>query len=181
MYRSRYGEPNDCPKSAQLQQMVLEDLRVSASYMKCHRAKGKAIENTIGNAEYSYIQLASYFERLKATNPDTVTAIETELDDLDQTCFLYAFLSFGASIHGFRHVRPVLIVDGTHLSGKYKGVLLTASGQDANFQVYHLSMFHMVVFLLSTTGARTHGRCYLYNYIARPYVQSTNTPDWCTR
>ncbi|CAN6893768.1 unnamed protein product, partial [Brassica oleracea] len=31
-------------------------------------------------------------------------------------------------------VRPVLIVDGTHLSGKYKGVLLTASGQDANFQ-----------------------------------------------
>ncbi|CAN7045200.1 unnamed protein product, partial [Brassica oleracea var. botrytis] len=45
--------------------MVLEDLRVSASYMKCHRAKGKAIEDTIGNAEDSYLQFASYFERLK--------------------------------------------------------------------------------------------------------------------
>jgi len=31
-----------------------------------------------------------------------------------------------------------LVVDGTHLKGKYKGVLLTASGQDANFQVYPL-------------------------------------------
>ncbi|XP_033148321.1 uncharacterized protein LOC117134265 [Brassica rapa] len=139
VYRSRYGEPNVGPKSAQLQQMVLEDLRVSASYMKCHRAKGKAIENTIGNPEESYLDIASYFERLKATNPDTVTAIETELDNLNQTRFLYAFLSFGASIHGFRRVRPVLIIDGTHLSGKYKGVLLTASGQDGNFQVFPLA------------------------------------------
>ena len=101
--------------------------------MKCHRAKGKATESITGNAEDSYLELASYFERLKATNPGTVTAIETELDDFGQTRFLYAFLSFRASIRGFRRVRPVLIVDGTHLSGKYKGVLLTASGQDANF------------------------------------------------
>ena len=135
VYRSRYGEPTLGPKSAQLQEMVLEDLRVSASYMKCHRAKGKATESITGNAEDSYLELASYFERLKATNPGTVTAIEAELDDFGQTRFLYAFLSFGASIRGFRRVRPVLIVDGTHLSGKYKGVLLTASGQDANFQV----------------------------------------------
>ncbi|RID49827.1 hypothetical protein BRARA_H00600 [Brassica rapa] len=101
IYRSRYGEPNEGPKAPQLQQLVLEDLRVSASYMKCHRAKGQAV--------------------------DTASR------------FLYAFLSFGASIQGFRRVRPVLIIDGTHLTGKYKGVLLTASGQDANFQGFPLA------------------------------------------
>ena len=33
----------------------------------------------------------------------------------------------------------MLIVDGTHLGGKYKGVLLTTSGQDANFQIFPLA------------------------------------------
>lgn len=139
IYRSCYGEPNEGPKAAQIQQLVLEDLGVSASYMKCHRPEEQAVDNAVGNTEDSYLNLADYFERLKNTNPGTVTAIETELDDFGQSRFLYAFLSFGASIQGFRRVRPVLIVDGTHLSGKYKGVLLTASGQDANFQVFPLA------------------------------------------
>ncbi|CAN6995710.1 unnamed protein product, partial [Brassica rapa subsp. trilocularis] len=43
IYRSRYTEPNNGPKSLQLQQMLLEDLRIDASYMKCHRAKGQAV------------------------------------------------------------------------------------------------------------------------------------------
>lgn len=139
VYRSRYGEPNDGPKAAQLQQLILEDLRVSASYMNCHRAKEHAIDITVGKAEDSYLNLAAYFERLKHTNPRTVTAIETELHAFGDSRFLYAFLSFGASIQGFCRLRPVLIIDGTHFSGKYKGVLLTASGQDANFQVFPLA------------------------------------------
>lgn len=139
IYRSKYCDVADAPKALQLQQLVLEDLRVSASYMKCHRAKGVALDITHGNAEDSYLNIAGYFDRLKATNPGTVTAIETELDDNGDTRFLYAFLSFGASIQGFRRLRPVLIIDGTHLSGKYKGVLLTASGQDGNFQVFPLA------------------------------------------
>ncbi|KAL0699145.1 hypothetical protein Bca4012_055267 [Brassica carinata] len=139
IYRSKYGDPTDAPKAAQLQTLVLEDLRVSASYMKCHRAKEIALDVTHGNAEDSYLNIADYFERLKSTNPGTITAIETELDDCGNTRFLYAFLAFGASIQGFRRLRPVLVIDGTHLSGKYKGVLLTASGQDGNFQVFPLA------------------------------------------
>ena len=119
----------------QLQLLLLEDLRISASCMKCHRAKGQAIDDTVGNAEDSFLNLESYFERLKATNPGTVTAIDTEQDIEGNT----RFLSFAASIQGFRCLRHVLIIDGTHLSGKYKGVLLTARGQDANFQVFPLA------------------------------------------
>ncbi|KAL0898656.1 hypothetical protein Bca101_082617 [Brassica carinata] len=139
IYRSKYGDPTDAPKAVQLQQLVLEDLRVSASYMKCHRAKGIALDITHGNAEDSYLHIAGYFDRLVATNPGTVTDIQTELDVEGNTRFLYAFLSFGVSIQGFRRLRPVLIIDGTHLSGNYKGVLLTASGQDGNFQVFPLA------------------------------------------
>ena len=80
VYRSRYTEPTNGPKSLQLQQMILEDLRIDASYMKCHRAKEQAVDNTVGNAEDSFLNIASYFQRLKATNPGTVTAIETEPD-----------------------------------------------------------------------------------------------------
>ncbi|XP_018473818.1 uncharacterized protein LOC108845046 [Raphanus sativus] len=91
--------------------MVLEDLRVTSSYMKCYRAKEKAI----------------------------VADLETEVDDDGDERFLYLFLAFGASIAGFKHLRRVLVIDGTHLGGKYKGVLLTASGQDANFQIFPLA------------------------------------------
>ena len=127
IYRSRYTEPINGPKSLQLQQM------------KCPRTKEQAVDNTVGNAEDSFLNIASYFERLKATNPGTVTAIETEPDIEGNTRFLYGFLAFGASIQGFRRLRKVLIIDGTHLSWKYKGVLLTASGQDGNFQVFPLA------------------------------------------
>ncbi|CAN7042064.1 unnamed protein product, partial [Brassica oleracea var. botrytis] len=53
--------------------------------------------------------------------------------------FLYLFLVFGASIDGFKKLDRVLVIDGTHLGGKYKGVLLTASGHDANFQIFPLA------------------------------------------
>ena len=52
---------------------------------------------------------------------------------------MYLFLAFGASIAGFKKLRHVLVIDGTHLGGKYKGVLLTAIGQDANFQIFPLA------------------------------------------
>lgn len=84
--------------------------------MKCHRAKEQTIDETVGNTEDSFVNLESYFEPLKTTNPETVTAIETEVDIEGHTRFLFAFLFFGASIHGFRRLRPVLIIDGTHLS-----------------------------------------------------------------
>ncbi|CAA7035627.1 unnamed protein product [Microthlaspi erraticum] len=81
---------------------------------------------------------ATQLQRMLA-NPGTVTDIETELDVDGNKRFLYAFLSFGASITGFSRLRRVVVVDGTHLLGKYKGVLLTAVGQDANFQVFPLA------------------------------------------
>nr|VDC99373.1 unnamed protein product [Brassica oleracea] len=53
--------------------------------------------------------------------------------------FKYLFLSFGASIKGFKYQRRVIVVDGTHLSGKYGGTMLVAARQDGNFQIFPLA------------------------------------------
>lgn len=37
-------------------------------------------------------------------------------------------------------MRKVVIVDGTHLRGKFAGSLLTASSQDGNYQVFPLAV-----------------------------------------
>ncbi|KAH0632912.1 hypothetical protein KY284_035698 [Solanum tuberosum] len=48
----------------------------------------------------------------------------------DSHRFMYYFLAFGACIKGFAHMRKVIAVDGTHLHGKYEGVLLSIVAQD---------------------------------------------------
>ncbi|XP_023644467.1 uncharacterized protein LOC111832392 [Capsella rubella] len=120
VYKSKFSDPTKGPAPLDLQQMVLEDLRVSASYSKCWRAKGKAEEDLFAN-------------------PGTITYTKTEFEDDGSERFLYLFLAFGASIQGFRNLRRGLVVDGTRLTEKFKGVLLTVSGQDANFQVFPLA------------------------------------------
>ena len=54
--------------------------------------------------------------------------------------FKYMFLAMAASIMGFEYMRKVVVVDGTHLRGKYVGCLLTASSQDGNYQVFALAI-----------------------------------------
>ncbi|XP_048599899.1 uncharacterized protein LOC125580012 [Brassica napus] len=107
--------------------------------MKCYRAKEKAVIDIHGSEEDSYLKLPEYLHMLKLANPGTMADIETEVDEDGDEWFLYLFLAFGASIQGFKKLRVVLVVDGTHLGGKYKGVMLTASGQDANFQIFPLA------------------------------------------
>ncbi|XP_048613127.1 uncharacterized protein LOC125587050 [Brassica napus] len=139
VYKSRFGEHNRNPKAKDLQRLVLEDLRLSTSYMKCYRAIDIATSEVTGTDEESFLKLPEYLYMLKLANPGTIADLETEVDDDGDERFLYLFLAFGASIEGFKKLRHVLVIDGTHLSGKYKGVLLTASGQDANFQVFPLA------------------------------------------
>ncbi|KAG7552214.1 MULE transposase domain [Arabidopsis thaliana x Arabidopsis arenosa] len=139
VYKAKYSKIAQGPVPMDLQQMVLEDLRVTATYSTCWRAREKAVEELFGTDDDSYKALEEYLYVLKLANPGTVTDIKTEAEENGCQRFLYMFLAFGASIEGFRHLRRVVVVDGTHLTGKYKGVLLTASGQDANFQVFPLA------------------------------------------
>ncbi|XP_022547787.1 uncharacterized protein LOC111200747 [Brassica napus] len=84
----------------------------------------------------SYKMLPQYLHVLKLANPGTITDIKTELDKEGKSRFLYAFMSLKACIDGWQHLRKVLVVDGTHMFAKYKRVLLSGSGQDADRRIF---------------------------------------------
>lgn len=46
-----------------------------------------------------------------------------------------AFFCLGACVRAFQYCAPVLCIDGTFLTGKYKGQILSAIGVDCNNQV----------------------------------------------
>jgi hypothetical protein len=43
----------------------------------------------------------------------------------------HVFWCFPQCVTGFTHCRPIIIVDGTFLTGKYKGTLMIAVGMTA--------------------------------------------------
>lgn len=53
--------------------------------------------------------------------------------------FRYLFFALAASIKGYAYMRKVVVIDGTHIKGKYAGCLLTASAQDGNYQIFPLA------------------------------------------
>lgn len=110
------------------------------TYKRAWLAKQKAIKLIYGDWEGSYEQLPKYMQALKESNPGTV--VEWRL--LECTVpgthvFQRVFWAFKPCIDGFRHCRPLITIDGTHLYGKYKGTLLIAMGTDANFQLFPLA------------------------------------------
>ncbi|XP_015971234.1 uncharacterized protein LOC107494713 [Arachis duranensis] len=72
------------------------------SYKKVWHTKQKAIARIFGDWDESYDQLRRYFNALQAFVPE------------------------------FRHCKPLVSVDGTHLYGKYAGTLLMGIAQDGN-------------------------------------------------
>ena len=65
----------------------------------------------------------------------TCTALEMD----DSGHFKFCFMAFGASIEGWKYCRPIIFVDGTFLKCKFGGILLTASSQDGNNQIFPLA------------------------------------------
>ncbi|CAA7054277.1 unnamed protein product [Microthlaspi erraticum] len=95
------------------------------NYTTAYRSLRAAHEYVRGTPEDGYANLASYLHRTKEANPGTITDLVR--DKLDR--FKYCFISFRACMVGFQYCRRVVIVDGTHLTGKYGGTLLVAAGQ----------------------------------------------------
>lgn len=108
---------------------------LEVDYWKARRTLREAMKLVRGTPENGYAELPEYLYRIRRANPGTFTRLE--VDDLDR--FKYVFVAFGASIHGFRFMRKVVVVDGTFLKGQYKGTLLMATTQDGNFNIFPLA------------------------------------------
>ena len=139
LMRSKYERLQAGPRASELPEMLRSEFLFTATYWKCWKAKELATVAAQGTEESSYKLLPKYFYVVKYANPGSITDIKTEKDDKGQTRFKYAFMALKACIDGWKHLRKVIVVDGTHMFGKYKGCLLTASGQDANFQVFPIA------------------------------------------
>ncbi|KAK2655056.1 hypothetical protein Ddye_008108 [Dipteronia dyeriana] len=89
-----------------------------------------------GPPEESFKLLPAYCHRLEEVNPGTITALKTNVANQ----FEYMFIAHAASLHGFLTViRPVIAIDGTHLKGKFFGIMFVAICLDGNNQVFPLA------------------------------------------
>ena len=72
---------------------------------------------------------------LGSRNRHPVLVAHHTRDEFGDTMLHYVFWAFAQCIEGFRHCKPVISIDGTHLYGKYREVLLIAMVTDANNKV----------------------------------------------
>ena len=88
----------------------------------------------------SYQALPKWMNILKLTNPGTKIVWKTiPLGGISRSVsFMCVFWTFGSSIEGFKHCRPIVKFDGTLLYGKYMGKLLIATSIDANGHIFLL-------------------------------------------
>lgn len=120
---------------------IEEDFKYTISYSKAWKAKQKVIEQRFGSYEASYDNLPSLLHTIAQRNRGTYF----DLMDVPnprvpgKLVLLRAFFALGQSINAFRYCRPVICIDGTFLTGKYKGQILTAIGVDGNNQVLPLA------------------------------------------
>ncbi|XP_055961512.1 uncharacterized protein LOC130015425 [Mercurialis annua] len=108
---------------------------VNISYMMAYRSREKAFEMIRGNPAESYKFLPTFLQMLGTTNPGSAIDIQVREDH----SFLYVFTALNASIKGWQHCSPVMIVDGTFLKAAYGGTLLVATAQDAAGKLFPLA------------------------------------------
>ncbi|XP_056847461.1 uncharacterized protein LOC108831235 [Raphanus sativus] len=138
--KARFNGCGGGPKPGEIRKVMQGDHDVRISYWKAWRSREIALEYAKGNSRAYYNLLPDYLRKLVEANPGTLAEIETEYNSNIGNRFKYMFLAMGASIMGFEYMRKVIVVDGTHLRGKYAGCLLTASAQDGNYQVFPLAI-----------------------------------------
>nr|CAE04262.3 OSJNBa0089N06.23 [Oryza sativa Japonica Group] len=111
--------------------------KYTISYAKAWRAKQKIIEMRYGTFEASYDNLPRLLATIAQRNNNTYYDLHTftSVDDRTKSVLQRAFFSLGACINAFVHCRLVLCIDGTFMTGKYRGQILTAIGCDGNNQV----------------------------------------------
>ncbi|XP_013694559.1 protein FAR1-RELATED SEQUENCE 6-like [Brassica napus] len=108
---------------------------IDIDYWKAYKVLVHARELERGTWESGYEYLPFYLQKIEAANPGTITKLVCDEEDR----FRYLFIAFGACITGFQFIRNVIVVDGAHLKGKFKGVILVAASQDGNGGIFPLA------------------------------------------
>ncbi|RYR26813.1 hypothetical protein Ahy_B02g061115 isoform F [Arachis hypogaea] len=111
------------------------------TYRRVWMAKQKAVGLIYGDWDESYSEIPRWVLGVQLTMPGTVAVLRTspvrvggQVDE-SQAYFHRLFWTFPPCIEAFRHCKPLVSIDGTHLYGKYEGTLLIAIAQDGNSNI----------------------------------------------
>jgi hypothetical protein len=113
-------------------------------YSKAWRAKQHAIELSWGDWKETYNQVPKILSAMKHFNPGLrwyplAGHIVDDVDGIPKHVLHRVFWCFSQSAEAFKHYRPLVLVDGTFLTGKYRGVLVIAVGVDPDNQLVPLA------------------------------------------
>ncbi|WJZ99969.1 hypothetical protein VitviT2T_018371 [Vitis vinifera] len=112
------------------------DHGVQLTYNQAWHLKEKAKEHVYGSPRASYAFLPWLCHRLREINPGTIAEYTSHEGHFKQLFIAHAF-----SIQGFTMgCQPVLAIDSCHLSGPYKGALLSAIAYDADDGMFPLAL-----------------------------------------
>ncbi|KAJ4717285.1 MuDR family transposase [Melia azedarach] len=117
---------------------LLRKYKVACQPLKLYKARQKALELLGADHKASYTKLDRYGAAINQTNRGSIVHLQYEwkLGNSNPT-FKRFFLSFDSQRMGFFDgCRPFIGLDGCHLRGTYKGVLLATVTIDSNYRVY---------------------------------------------
>ncbi|KAK1680243.1 hypothetical protein QYE76_041091 [Lolium multiflorum] len=128
-----------------VQDTVKSRFAYDVKYGKAWKAKQAAFKMLYGDWEEAYNRVPRLLLAMAATNPGMVHVVEpsatkmTLHDGKRVRVFHRAFWSFEQCTRAFEHCRPVIAVDGTFLTGQYKGTLLVAIANDVSNRLVPLA------------------------------------------
>ena len=94
-----------------------------------------------GDWDESYQALLKLMNVLQLTNLGTKIVCKTiPLRGIyGNVHFMRVFWTFGSSVEGFKHCKPIIQINGTFLYGIYMGKLLIATSIDANGHIFPIA------------------------------------------
>jgi len=106
------------------------------SYAKAWRAKHRVFERRFGTYEASYDNLPCLLETIAKRNAGSAYSFQQIPNHTGGPSILHrAFFCLGPCVRAFQFCLPQLCIDGTFLTEKYRGTILTAIGADGNNQL----------------------------------------------
>lgn len=118
----------------ELKALIAEKYKVTISIAKAYRVKAYALQSIDGNVVQQYSRLSNYREELLRTNPgSTVELLAPKQCRNGPSRFDRIYICIDACRKGFlAGCRPLVALDGCHLTGYYHGQLLAAVALDGN-------------------------------------------------
>ncbi|XP_048493289.1 uncharacterized protein LOC125493809 [Beta vulgaris subsp. vulgaris] len=158
-----------------LQRVVQEKFRVTVKKRLFYKVKTMAKEEIYGGFVEAYSLLPTYAEMIKSTNPGSYALISwTSNTGQVAPTFKACFFSFAAQVRGFlRGCRPLIGIDGAHLSGYYKGILLSALGVHGNNEIF------LIAYGIVDTESTESWEYFFRNLRLCFKKEGCNKEDWC--